>query len=63
MNFTSSKVALVKVEPDRPVTPVNNIISSTTIPWGLGKVTVTVGELEVLVNSTPVIDTLIGVMS
>ena len=50
VNFTSSKVALVNVDPLNPVTLSNKTISSSNNPWSLEHVTVNVVDEAVLVK-------------
>jgi hypothetical protein len=60
MNFSSSNVAFVKVDPDKPETASNNTISLSSKPWLEETVIVTVGDPDVLVKFAPVIVVLIG---
>ncbi len=53
MNFLPSNVALVKVEPDSPVTFSNITMSSSSNGTDVETVTVTTFELDVLVNVAP----------
>ena len=63
INFSSSNVAFVKVDPDNPETASNNTISLSNKPWLDETVIVTVGDPAVLVKFAPVIVVLIGWMS
>ena len=63
INFSSSNVASVKVDPDNPETASNNTMSSSCKPWAEETVTVTVADPDVLVKFAPLIVVLIGWIS
>ena len=63
INFISSKSALVKVDPERPVTASNRTISPSLKPLVPDDATVTLVEEPVLVKVQPVSVVLIGWIS